>query len=201
MARVLVACEFSGRVRDALIAAGHDAVSCDFLPTERPGPHYVGDVFDIINEKWDALIAHPPCTYLCNSGVRWLYKKLDGEKLPDPVRWDNMEAGAYFFKALLESDIPHIAIENPIMHKYAKEIIGRGQDQVIQPWMFGHPETKATCLWLKGFPPLEPTKIIEKEDRSNRLHMLPPSEDRWKIRSTTFQGIADAIGEQWGPWT
>ena len=186
--KVLVACEYSGRVRDAFIAQGHDAVSCDLLPTDSPGPHYEGDVFDIINDNWDLMIAHPPCTYLSNSGVSWLHKR--------PERWQQMKEGAEFFSALLDADIPRIAIENPIMHKYAVEIIGRRQDQVIQPWQFGHGESKATCLWLKGLQKLEPTEIVE--GRLQRMHNLPPSKDRWKIRSTTYQGIANAMSEQWG---
>ena len=186
--KVLIACEYSGRVRDAFIAQGHQAVSCDLLPTDSPGPHYQGDVFDIINDGWDLMIAHPPCTYLSNSGVSWLHKR--------PERWEQMREGAEFFKALLDADIPRIAIENPIMHKYAVEIIGRRQDQVIQPWQFGHGESKATCLWLKGLQELEPTQIVE--GREQRMHLLPPSKDRWKIRSTTYQGIANAMSEQWG---
>jgi hypothetical protein len=186
--RILVACEFSGTVRDAFIAKGHDAVSCDLLETESPGAHYQGDVFDIINEGWDMMIAHPPCTYLANSGVSWLYRK-EG-------RWQQMWDGAMFFKALLSADIPKLCVENPIMHKHAVAIIGRRQDQVIQPWMFGHGETKATCLWLKNLPKLEPTDIVE--GREQRLHYLPPSPDRWKLRSRTYQGIADAMASQWG---
>lgn len=186
--KVLIACEYSGRVRDAFIAQGHQAVSCDLLPTDSPGPHYQGDVFDIINDGWDLMIAHPPCTYLSNSGVSWLHKR--------PERWEQMREGAEFFKALLDADIPRIAIENPIMHKYAVEIIGKRQDQVIQPWQFGHGESKATCLWLKGLQELEPTQIVE--GREQRMHLLPPSKDRWKIRSTTYQGIANAMSEQWG---
>ena len=195
--RVLVACEYSGTVRDAFIALGHDAMSCDLLPTDKPGPHYQGDVFDIINDSWDLMIAHPPCTYLTNSGVTWLHK--------DPSRWDKLDEGAAFFKALLNLKIPKIAIENPIMHKYAKERIGNvKQTQIIQPWMFGHKEQKATCLWLKGLPPLTATNNVKeamlnlpKRERE-RLHYLPPSPNRWKIRSTTFQGIANAMAIQWG---
>ena len=186
--RVLVACEYSGKVRDAFIAQGHDAMSCDLLPTDAPGPHYQGDVFDIIDQGWDLMIAHPPCTYLSNSGVRWLYSQ--------PGRWDLMKEGANFFKALLEADIPMIAVENPIMHKHAVEIIGRRQDQVVQPWQFGHGETKATCFWLKGLPKLMPTDVVE--GREQRIHLLPPSADRWKIRSETFSGIANAMADQWG---
>lgn len=186
--KVLIACEYSGRVRDAFLKLGHEAVSCDLLPTDMPGPHYQGNVLDIINDGWDLMVAHPPCTYLCNSGVSWLYK--------DESRWDKMREGALFFKKLLESTIPKIAIENPIMHKYAKEIIGMDKSQVVQPWMFGHGETKATCFWLKNLPPLKPTNIVS--GREQRLHRLPPSKDRWKLRSTTYQGIADAIAAQWG---
>jgi hypothetical protein len=186
--KVLVACEYSGRVRDAFIALGHEAMSCDLLPTDSPGPHYQGDVFDIIDQGWDLMIAHPPCTYLCNSGVSWLHRQ-EG-------RWDKMREGAEFFKKLMEVDIPQIAIENPIMHKYAVEIIGRRQDQLVQPWQFGHGETKATCFWLKNLEPLTPTDIVD--GREQRLHKLPPSKDRWKLRSTTYQGIADAMATQWG---
>lgn len=186
--KVLVACEYSGTVRDAFIKLGHEALSCDLLPTDLPGPHYQGNIFDIINNGWDLMIAHPPCTYLCNSGVSWLYR--------DESRWGKMRDGANFFKLLLQSNIPKIAIENPIMHKYAVEIIGRRQNQVIQPWQFGHGETKATCFWLKNLPKLKPTNIVE--GREQRLHRLPPSKDRWKIRSKTFQGIADAMAQQWG---
>jgi hypothetical protein len=188
--KVLVACEFSGKVRDAFIANGHEAISCDLLPSESPGPHIQGDVLDIIEEGWDLMIAHPPCTYLCNSGVSWLYKR-EG-------RWEEMEKGAKFFKHLLQAPIPMIAIENPIMHKHAVKIIGRRQDQVIQPWQFGHGETKATCLWLKNLPTLLPAKIVS--GREQRLHKLPPSKDRWKLRSETYQGIADAMALQWGSW-
>lgn len=195
--RVLIACEYSGTVRDAFIAKGHEAMSCDLLTTDKPGPHYQGDVFDIINEGWDMMIAHPPCTYLSNSGVCHLHT--------DPTRWGKMIEGSLFFKKLWLSDIPHIAIENPIMHGYAKDFIGCGQQtQVVQPWMFGHTERKATCLWLNNLPPLTQTNNV-KEDmlllpkrEQQRLHYLPPSKDRWKLRSTTYQGIADAMAEQWG---
>lgn len=194
--RVLVACEYSGTVRDAFIAKGHDAMSCDFLPTDKPGPHYRGDVLDILGQGWDLMIAHPTCTYLTNAGVCHLHK--------DEGRWGKMREGAEFFKLLLNAPIAKKAIENPIMHKYAVEIIGRRQDQVIQPWMFGHMEQKATCLWLEGLPKLVPTNDVKKQmmelpdNQRQRLHYLPPSPDRWKLRSTTFQGIADAMAEQWG---
>jgi len=189
--KVLVACEFSGTVRDAFIEQGHDAVSCDLLPTEKPGLHYQGDIRNMLSvDVWDLMIAHPPCTYIANSGVSWLYRK-EG-------RWEQMREGARFFKMLLDTDIDKICIENPIIHKYAVEIIGRRQDQVIQPWMFGHGEQKATCLWLKNLPPLEPTDIVD--GREQRLHRLPPSKDRAKIRSMTYPGIAQAMAEQWTIW-
>lgn len=191
--RVLVACEYSGRVRDAFIANGHDAMSCDILPTDTPGPHYQGDVFDILDDGWDLMVAHPPCTYMANSGSKWLYNA-DGSK--NEERWENLREGAEFFKALWTADIPRIAIENPIMLGYAKEIIGSKQSQVIQPWMFGHGETKATCLWLKGLPNLVPTDIVD--GREQKVHNMPPSPERWKLRSTTYQGIAEAMGKQWG---
>ena len=195
--KILVACEYSGRVRDAFIAMGHDAMSCDLLPTDAAGPHYQGDVFDLDLTQFDMMIAHPPCTYLTNAGVTWLHR--------DKRRWAMLDDGAAFFKRLLEAPIPRICIENPIMHKYAKERIGGvKQSQVIQPWMFGHMEQKATCLWLKGLPLLQPTNNVKEEmmklpdNERQRLHYLPPSADRWKLRSTTYQGIADAMAQQWG---
>lgn len=195
--KVLISCEYSGRVRDAFIAMGHDAMSCDLLPTDADGPHYQGDVFDLDLTQFDLMIAHPPCTYLTNAGVTWLHR--------DKERWAMLDDGAAFFKRLLEAPIPRICIENPIMHKYAKERIGGvKQSQVIQPWMFGHMEQKATCLWLKGLPLLQPTNNVKEEmmklpdNERQRLHYLPPSADRWKLRSTTYQGIANAMAEQWG---
>lgn len=188
--KVLVACEFSGIVRDAFIKQGHDAVSCDLLPTDKEGPHYQGEVEDILKymKHYDLMIAHPPCTYLANSGVRWLYTQ-EG-------RWEKMRKGARFFRFLLDARIPKKCIENPIMHKHAVQIIGRRQNQIIQPWMFGHGETKATCLWLDNLPPLEPTDIVD--GREARIHKLPPSKDRSKLRSVTYQGIANAMASQWG---
>lgn len=192
--RVLVACEYSGIVRDAFIARGHDAISCDLLPTDRPGPHFQGDVTELLRMKWDLLIAHPPCTYLANSGVRWLYNT-DGSENED--RWKLMARSADFFNMFLYAKhIPMRAVENPIMHKYARRIVGRKQDQIIQPWMFGHGETKATGLWLEGLPCLEPTNVVS--GREQRVWKLPPSADRWKLRSTTYKGIAQAMAEQWG---
>ena len=186
--RVLVACEFSGIVRDAFLKRGHDAMSCDLLPTLSTGPHYQGNALDILDDGWDLMIAHPPCTYLCNSGVRWLHTQ-DG-------RMEKMIEAALFFKELLYSRIPMIAVENPIMHKYGKHIIERGLDQIVQPWQFGHSETKATCLWLKNLPKLEPTNIVQ--GREARIHKMAPSKDRSLKRSITYQGIATAMAEQWG---
>jgi len=194
--KVLVACEHSGIVRDAFITRGHDAWSCDLLDTEIPGNHLQCDVLTILNDGWDIMIAHPPCTYLSNSGVSWLYRKEN--------RWDMMRQGAEFFKRLLESDIPKITVENPIPHKYALEIIGRKYDQIIQPYQFGHLESKATCLWLKCLPRLDETNNVKQDmlklDKAEwqKLHYLPPSKDRWKLRSKTYSGIAKAMAEQWG---
>jgi len=190
--KVLVACEFSGIVRDAFIARGHDAVSCDLLPTERPGPHIQGDVLEILDQGWDMILAFPPCTYLCNSGVRWLYNP-DGSR--NEARWAKMIQGALFFKRILDADCEKIVAENPIMHKYAVEIIGCKQDQIIQPWQFGHGETKATCLRIKGLPLLEPTNIVD--GREARVHKMSPGKDRGRLRSITYQGIANAMAAQW----
>ena len=193
--KVLIACEYSGRVRDAFIRNGHDAMSCDILPTDAEGPHYEGDVFDILNDGWDLMVAHPPCTYMANSGAKHLYIGGNKSNGRNEDRWEKMREGADFFKRLLDADIPKICLENPIMVGHAKSIIGVGQSQVIQPWQFGHGEIKATCLWLKGLPKLQPTDIVE--GREARIHKMPPGADRWKKRSLTFQGIADAMGDQW----
>jgi len=182
--KVLVACEYSGRVRDAFIAKGHDAISCDLLPTDSPGPHYQGDVFDIINDGFDLMIAHPPCTDLAVSGARHFKEKIaDGRQ----------QASIDFFMKIANADIERIAIENPVCIMSTK---WKKPDQIIQPWMFGHGETKATCLWLKGLPDLVTTNIVD--GREQRIHKLPPSKDRWKLRSTTYQGIAEAMADQWG---
>jgi hypothetical protein len=180
--RVLVACEYSGTVRDAFRARGHDAMSCDLLPTEKPGPHYQGSVLGILDDGWDLMIAHPPCTHLAVSGARWWQDKLVQQA----------EALA-FVRALMDAPIPRIAIENPIS-KISTAI--RKPDQIVQPWQFGHGETKATCLWLKGLPKLVPTQIVG--GREARIHKMSPSPDRWKERSRTYQGIADAMASQWG---
>jgi len=180
--RILIACEFSGIVRDAFIARGHDAISCDLLPTERPGPHIQGDVLDILDDGWDMMIAHPPCTHLCVSGARWWKDKKEEQF-----------AAIKFFIALTRANINKICVENPvgIMSTWLKK-----PDQYIQPWQFGHGETKKTGLWLKNLPKLTPTDIVI--GREARIHRMPPSKDRGKLRSITFQGLADAMAEQWG---
>ena len=222
--RVLVACEYSGRVRDAFIARGHDAISCDLLPTDSPGPHYQGDVFDLINwprlkrfdlddgygrtKAWfpsgspgnelgfDLMIAHPPCTRLANSGVRWL----DERDL-----WDEMRQAAEFYLRLRNCEIPKKCIENPIMHKYAREILGNVARQVIQPWWFGEKTFKATGYELHGLPCLSPTDKLnppkhgtDEHKEWSWVHRCPPGPNRWKIRSTTPMGIANAMAQQWG---
>ena len=188
--RALVACEYSGRVRDALIAVGVDAVSCDLLPTETPGPHIQGDVLALLREPWDLVIAHPPCTYLCNSGVRWLHER--------PGRWEKMREGAEFFLACLDANAPRVAVENPVMHRYAREIVGRRQDFSVQPWQFGDAAKKRTCFWTRGLPPLVPTSTMRAEDAKADCHLAPPGPNRWKERSRTYEGIARAIAQQWG---
>jgi site-specific DNA-cytosine methylase len=181
--RVLVACEYSGIVRDAFKERGHDAWSCDLLPTEKPSTkHIQGDVFAILNDGWDLMIAHPPCTHLAVSGARWFKDK----------QAEQVEA-LDFVRLLLAAPIPRIALENPISIISSRI---RKPDQIIQPWQFGHGETKATCLWLKGLPKLKPTNIVE--GRTPRVHHMSPGPDRWKERSRTLQGIADAMADQWG---
>lgn len=185
--RVLVACEYSGRVRDAFLRAGHEAMSCDLLPTDEPGPHYQGDIRDVLyvgpmSLPWDLMIAHPPCTHLAVSGARWFKGKLT----------EQAEA-LEFVRMLMDAPIERIAIENPISIISSRI---RKPDQVIQPWQYGHGETKATCLWLKGLPKLTPTNIVE--GREARVHRMPPGPDRWKERSRTFEGVAAAMAAQWG---
>lgn len=182
--KVLIACEYSGRVRDAFIRRGHAAMSCDILPTDSLGPHYQGDVRDILWDGWDLMICHPPCTHLAVSGSRhFAAKKASGVQ----------DQALAFVRLLLDAPIPRIALENPVSIISSRI---RKPDQIIQPWQFGHGETKATCLWLKGLLKLVPTNIVE--GRENRVHRMPPSVDRWKKRSTTYQGIADAMAAQWG---
>ena len=180
--KVLVACEFSGTVREAFAALGHDAWSCDYLPTERPGQHYQGDVLDILGNGWDMMIAHPPCTHLAVSGSRWFKDKVV----------EQAEA-LEFVRVLMNAPIERIAIENPISVISSKI---RKPDQIIQPWQYGHGETKATCLWLKNLPMLTATNIVA--GREARVHRMPPGPDRWKERSRTFAGIAAAMAAQWG---
>ena len=181
MPRVLVACEFSGRVRDAFIRNGCEAMSCDLLPTDVPGPHYQGDVLDIIDDGWDLMVAHPPCTHLAVSGARWFHLK------------QQEQANALeFVSKLLEAPIERIALENPVSIISSRI---KKPSQIIQPWMFGHGETKKTCLWLKNLPNLKATNIVD--GRENKIHKMAPSADRWKKRSLTFQGIVDAMGDQW----
>lgn len=189
--KVLIACESSGVVRDAFLAQGHEAVSCDLLPTERPGPHYEGPVEDLLNQNWDLMVAHPPCTHLAVSGARWFKDK-------QKEQFEALE----FVRLLLRANISHIALENPVSVISSKI---KKPDQIIQPWQFGHPESKKTCLWLKNLPLLAPTKVLElpesgvwKNQTPSGQNKLGPSADRWKIRSQTYLGIAKAMANQWG---
>jgi hypothetical protein len=191
--RVLIACEFSGIVRDAFIARGHNAVSCDLLPTEKPGPHVRGDVLDLIGAGWDLMIAHPPCTYLASSGLHW------NKRRPERAR---MTAAALEFVAvLLAAPIGRIALENPVG---CLSTAIRKPDQIIQPWQFGHNESKSTCLWLKNLPLLVPSCVVPLPASGRRdnqtasgQNKLAPSADRWKLRSLTYNGIASAMAAQW----
>jgi len=180
--RVLVACEFSGTVREAFAAKGHDAWSCDLLPSEIPGQHIQGDALAVLDDGWDLMVAHPPCTHLAVSGARWFKEK-------EPEQREALQ----FVARLLGSQVPRIALENPISIISSRI---RKPDQIVQPWMFGHGETKATCLWLKNLPPLVPTNIVE--GREAVVHRMPPGPDRWKNRSRTYSGIANAMATQWG---
>jgi len=182
--KILIACEYSGKVREAFRKLGYDAWSCDLLPADDNSPyHFQCDVADVIyKEKWDLMIAHPPCTHLAVSGARWFKNK----------KLEQLNALEFVYR-LMTADIPYIAVENPVSIISSKI---RKPDQIIQPWQFGHGETKATCLWLKNLPKLKPTNIVD--GRENRVWKLPPSPDRWKLRSTTYDGIADAMAEQWG---
>lgn len=182
--KILIACEYSGIVRDAFINRdmGHDVLSCDLLPSEKPGPHYQGDVLEILKDGWDLMIAHPPCTHLAVSGARWFKDKVEEQK-----------EALIFFDTLLHAPIRKICIENPI------GIVSthiRKPDQIIQPWMFGHGEVKATCLWLQNLDKLEPTNIVSGRDP--KIWKMGPSPNRWKERSRTYQGIANAMADQWG---
>jgi hypothetical protein len=198
--KVLVACEESQVVTIELRLLGHEAYSCDTEPCSGGHPewHLHGDVRNWLYDDWDLIIAHPPCTYLTNTGVCWL----TGKKAK-PGRWDQLKEGAEFFKLFLDHPCKKVAIENPIMHKYAIDLIGRKHDCLVQPYHFGHTERKATCFWLKGLPPLEHTNNVKNEmlklpkAEQQRLHYLPPSKDRAKLRSKTYQGIAKAMAYQW----
>ena len=195
--KVLIACESSGTVRDAFIRAGHDAMSCDMLPTEKTGPHYQGDVRDVLGDGWDLLIGHPPCTYLSVSGMHWTTRGLRDPQLT--------EDALAFARLLMDAPIARIAIENPVSIISSRI---RKPDQIIQPYQFSHDASKKTCLWLKGLPPLRPTAFVEprivdgKPRWANQTdsgqNKLPPSKDRWRMRSKTYQGIADAMAAQWG---
>jgi hypothetical protein len=209
--RVLVGCEYSGVVRNAFRKFGHDAFSCDLLPSDDNSPYHIqGDVLEVLaREDFDLGIFHPPCTYMCNSGVSWLYKGVDenGNRIKNEPRWQKLRESTEFFIRLWGCNIPHVAIENPIMHGTAKAMLsGLEPSVIVQPWMFGHKEKKATCLWLKNLPLLQPTTDLKEETDAlpkkvqQRLHYLPPSKDRWKLRSTTYQGIADAMATQWIPF-
>ena len=198
MAKVLVACEYSGAVRDAFIAKGHEAWSCDLLPTDAPGPHIQGDVLPVLAQGWDLMIAHPPCTYLSVSGMHWTTRGLRDPQLTQ----DALD----FVRALLAAPIPRIALENPVSVISSRI---RKPDQIVQPWMFGHDASKKTCLWLKNLPPLQPTSVVEPRivngkprwgnQTGSGQNKLPPSADRWKLRSVTYAGIASAMADQWGP--
>lgn len=195
--KVLVACEYSGRVRDAFIAAGHQATSCDLLPTDSPGPHYQGDVMDIIADGWDLMVAHPPCTYLSVSGMHWTARGLRDPKLTE----DALD----FVRLLMAAPIERIAVENPISVISSRI---RKPDQIVNPYEFGHDASKKTCLWPKNLPPLRPTQMVEPRIVNGRprwgnqtasgQNKLAPSADRWKIRSETYSGIAQAMATQWG---
>ena len=192
--KILIACEFSGIVREAFRKKGHDAWSCDIIPSDDNSKYHIhANVLNYLDEGWDMMIAHPPCTYLCNSGVSWLHK--------DESRWHELYKASQFFKTLLEYNIPKICVENPIPHKYGQL---PKYTQIIQPYYFGHPESKATCLWLKNLPKLKETYNVKQEminlpkKLSQRIHNTPPSKDRWKERSRTYRGIAEAMADQWG---
>lgn len=200
--KVLIACEFSGIVRDAFIARGHEAVSCDLLPTERPGPHHQGDVLEILNDGWDMMIAHPMCTRLTNAGVRWLKVPPPGKTLAQ--MWKELFEGAEFYRKLRDADIPLKAIENPIMHCHAREIIKVGPRQVVQPWWFGDPIFKGTGFELIGLPPLRATNKLTPPVRGSdeykkwsAIHLASPGPNRAKERSRFFPGMAAAMADQW----
>jgi hypothetical protein len=188
---VLVACEYSGRVRDAMLARGIDAVSCDLLPTEADGPHIVGDVTEQLARRWSMVIAHPPCTRLCNSGVRWLAER---------DLWADMREAAAFFLACLNANAPRVAVENPVMHGHARALIGPASF-TCQPWQFGDNAKKRTCFWTRNLPPLAPNSTLDGSTARADCHLASPGPDRWKERSRTYRGLAAAIADQWGALT
>jgi hypothetical protein len=196
--RVLVACEFSGTVRNAFLAKGHDAWSCDLLAAEDGSNRHIrGDAGEILDDGWDLLmVAHPPCTRLCNSGVRWLSSPPPGRTAQE--MWRELDEGASLFSDFWNAPIDRICVENPVMHRYAKERIANYREftQSIQPWQFGHGETKRTCFWLKHLPVLAPTDIVA--GRESRVHNMPPGPNRWRERSRFFTGVAEAMANQWG---
>lgn len=201
--KVLVACEYTGRVRDAFLRKGHDAMSCDLRDTESPGPHHKGDVLGILDWGWDLMIAHPVCTRLTNAGVRWLHVPPKGKTLEQI--WEEFEQGCQFYLALQSAPIPKKCLENPVMHKYARERIGIGRRQTVQPWWFGDKAFKATGLELIGLPDLVPTDKLDppapgtdEHKAWSWIHRMPPGPDREKLRSATFPGIANAMADQWG---
>lgn len=184
----LIACEYSGRVRDAFLAQGIDAVSCDLLPTEVDGPHIRGDVLPLLRKRWAGVIAHPPCTRLCNSGVRWLHER---------SLWSDLYDAVMFFDACLKASAPMVAVENPVMHRYARDVLGPASF-TVQPWQFGDNAKKRTCFWTRGLPPLKPTSDLDGSSARADVHLASPGPDRWKERSRTYPGIAAALAAQWG---
>ena len=200
--RVLVACESSGTVREAFRALGHDAWSADLLPADDGSPrHFTGDARGLLGDGWDLLVAHPPCTYLTNAGVRWLYNR-DGSR--NEARWSSMREGAGLFLAFWNAPVPRVCVENPVMHGHARSLVGAAFTQSVQPYQFGHREVKRTCLWLRGLPPLVPTGDLKAETMAlpyaerAKVHWMSPGADRWKARSKTYTGIAEAMASQWG---
>lgn len=202
---IIIGCESSGIVRDAFIAKGHNAISCDLLPTESPGPHIEGDIWGILNRKWDLGIFFTPCTYSCNSGIRWLTNK-DGTI--NSERWGKMEYYAGMLRAALMSNIDEVACENPVPHRHAVKVIGRKYDHTFQPYQFGEDASKRTCLWLKSLPHLQPTSYFPPKIINGRKiwgnqtpsgqNKLGPGPERAKLRSRTYQGVAEAMADQWG---
>lgn len=204
--KVLIGCEFSGVVRDAFQRLGHDAWSCDFLETETPGQHYRGDIRDLLKEYWDIFIVHPECRYMANSGAKHLYINCKKSNGINQDRWDKMVNAANFFKDMYNAPVEHVAAENPIMLPYAKEIIGVTQSQIIHPWMFGHLESKSTCLWLRNLPNLKETNNVHEEmmklskKDAQKIHYMSPGPERWKNRSRTYSGIGEAMAKQWSEY-